>query len=1452
MTTGEGWPAGTFIQHPAQEETSHLPENLIGQRSEVEVTVNGRTCRTLLDTGSDISTISQSFFETLDDVKLEPLGDLLQVECASGQTMPYNGYVVLNVHIPELGSITEDCLFLVTENTNFNSQVPILLGTNILHNLMNKCVEYHGVRYMQSKMVSSNWKTCFRCITLCDQQLKKKNGKLGVLKSANRNAVSIPSNTSAIIECFVDKEMAFYQPCLAVLQSLQGNTSLAGMEVTPTLIDYVPKETTTIQVHVSNLSLATLWLQPHATVCEIQQCTVENADDSIRGQETTGPMENRHDFLALFNDVSNLDLNSEEVEQIKNFLWSWRKVFSQHEDDVGFTNLVSHKIQLHDDTPFKQRYRKIPPSMYDEVKQHLQHLLNANIIRKSYSPFSSNVVLVRRKDGRLRLCVDYRFLNNRTVKDAYALPRIDDLLEGLSGSKYFTVLDLKSAYMQVAIHEDHKERTAFTVGPLGFYEFQRMPFGLCNSPATYQRLMDECLVDLNHQICHVYLDDVIITGPTFEEHLKRISAVLQRLQDCGMKVAPKKCQIFKTSVKYVGHVVSSDGITADPAKVNKILEWPTPQNVKQLRSFLGFAGYYRRYIQNYSKISRPLNDLLGGPDNQQKHKKGRSANKVSQTWTWGIEQENAFSTLKTSLTTPPVLSYPDYSKSFSLHVDACPDGLGAVIYQNLDGKDRVIAYGSRSLTKTERNYSTYKLEFLALKWAITQRFNDYLYGSEFVVYTDHNPLTYLLTTARLDATGHRWLSALSMYNFAIKFKSGCSHKDADAMSRLPSLMQNEHETEEITQQSVKAICDSLICNNGYYETICMTTACEFDLHGANLNYRDWRTAQNEDPALNLIRKFVSSGIKPCSNHALLSPWMREINKICIKRGILYRRTEDSDGKEKFQLLLPSKWRQKSLQCVHDDVGHLGRDRAMTLLRDRFFWPGMGLELAKHISNCGRCLRRKACVKVRAPMEPIETTQPLELVCMDYLTLEASKGGFKYILVITDHFTKYALAIPTKDMTAKTTAEAFFNSFVVHYGLPHRIHTDQGANFEGKLIKDLCKMMGVEKSRTTPFHPQGNGCCERFNRTLLNMLGTLEPIDKADWKSHIGNLVFAYNCTRHDTTGFAPYFLLFGRNPRLPVDVIFGLIDPEENRSYSNYVQHLKERLNDSFKLASTAARQAQNKQKKYYDLRARAAVLDVGDRVLVKATYFEGKHKLADKWENEPYVIVKQPNQNIPVYELEREDGNGRVRILHRNMLLPLNSILIPLEDPCIVPSNEQADPSIQNSELSETEEDNVVITVATQDKAEAEEVSESLSSEGTSSSDESLNDNDDSPETENSESVKVDLAPNVDISQPGQKGVEQENTQHNEPGEESAPRRSTRNKKKPQWMESGEYITYSSSSSNKPVPAPRKSRNNTNKENWTIKDRIHLLRLLSSEGVFNNIPTTISESIWQSIVGQP
>ena len=571
--------------------------------------------------------------------------------------------------------------------------------------------------------------------------------------------------------------------------------------------------------------------------------------------------------------------------------------------------------------------------------------------------------------------------------------------------------------------------------------------------------------------------------------------------------------------------------------------------------------------------------------------------------------------------------------------------------------------------KTESNYPAHKLEFLALKWAICEKFHEYLYGNTpFEVYTDNNPLTYVLTTAKLDTCGQRWVAKLANYNFTIQYRSGQSNVEADALSRIswPKVLDGT-DTVDVENMDTRVV-NAIIAGGRSKSSLIESISSSPEIIPSELIADssepplDWFKLQGADPSLATIIHLMESDQlykrKPHKkDSADVKSLLRIKKSLVLTKGTLFRKSYTDNTSSKkiiWQLVVPKTHRHKAILGCHDDIGHQGRVRTLSLLRERFFWPGMQVEATQHLAKCPRCLKRKSTPQV-APLQPILVSQPLELVHLNYLTLEPSKGNIENVLVITDHFTRYALAYASKTQTAQATARILWDNFICHYGFPEQFISDQGRNFESDLIKELCKIASVKKLHTTPYHPQSNGQCERFNSTLCNMLGTLSDEEKSDWKSHLGCMTHAYNCTKHVSTTYSPYYLMFGRHPRLPIDVEFGLHKPNcsENCSKSRYIQKLRRRLNYAHKKASKYSSEQAQKYKTSYDRSVKGPQLQVNDLVLVKIVAHKARHKIQDKWESEEYIVLEQTIPGTPVYRVRLVTGT-KVRTLHRNLLLPL------------------------------------------------------------------------------------------------------------------------------------------------------------------------------------------------------
>ena len=554
-----------------------------------------------------------------------------------------------------------------------------------------------------------------------------------------------------------------------------------------------------------------------------------------------------------------------------------------------------------------------------------------------------------------------------------------------------------------------------------------------------------------------------------------------------------------------------------------------------------------------------------------------------------------------------------------------------------------------------------------------------------------------MTTAKLDAAGHRWLADLALYDFSIVYRPGKQNQDGDGLSRRPQNPELEDwssDVEHIDIPTVEAVCQSHLVETTWVEAFAHSAQAippEPSSFSTELcDTESWKQHQRNDPEICLVIQCLMENRKPSQQEKLDCPglvkFVREWPRLKLFSGILYR-LRHVNNEDQYKVVLPASQVETALQGLHNQNGHFGIERTLELAKERFFWPGMSPDVEAKVKHCEPCIRRKARPDV-APLVSIKTTQPLELVCMDYLTLEESVGGYSNILVITDHFTKYAQAYPTRNQSAKTTARILFDNFVVHYGFPARLHSDQGRNFESRIISQLCKIAGIKKSRTTPYHAMGNGVVERMNSSLLGMLRTLTTEQKTRWKDFVPALVHAYNSTKHDSTNFSPFYLMFGRQPRLPVDIMLGTPSPEESSANTTiYSRDLRKRLDFAYKLASEQTKKAADKYKKYYDISTRGAVLEVGDRVLVKAVSFKGKHKLANKWEDDVFVVLEKPNKDIPVYVVQRESKMGPKRTLHRNLLLPIGYLPRPAPRPAPRKRQQVQDPDNElQDEESETD----------------------------------------------------------------------------------------------------------------------------------------------------------------------
>ncbi|XP_075454672.1 uncharacterized protein LOC142493868 [Ascaphus truei] len=1262
-------PAHSMPCQPLKDDQASPPPqgSRIGPASIIRVVIEGIYAAALLDTGSQVTIVYRPFYDQ--HLHQLPLlsADALRLRGLSHEDYPIDGVVKVQLDILQLNTGKHHPMeveALVCPEPQDHPSAPIILGTNA-----------DIVRAVFRQFLQEAGEAPLLALAACPA-LQEVCGKIateeehGVLYSQEWGLTQIPPGEGRMMVAACHYPRRRSEDQLFTLESVAQDEQRLGYKVLTSVKEWpgkIPKRT---WVYVQNISPYPMTIDRRQTLGRIYPVTSEEEASTELARSSPATI-----APALEFDFGDSPLPDEWRKRLQDELHDRRGVFSTGDMDVGCSRSAHHTIRLSDATPFRERSRRLASKDADEVRGLIDEMKTAGIVRESRSPYASPIVVVRKKNGTVRLCVDYRTLNNRTIPDQYTLPRIEDLLNALTGSKWFSVLDLRSGYYQVPMGPEDQEKTAF-ICPLGFYQFTRMPQGICGAPATFQRLMEKTLGDLNPRECLVYLDDIIVFGRTLEEHSERLMKVLDRLEGEGLKLSLDKCKFCRTSVTYVGHIVSADGVSTDPGKIEAVMNWPRPQNVQELRSFLGFCGYYRRFVEGYSSKAKRLNDLLKVPPGETGRKGSSAQTPFGKTWT--AECEQAFKHLKTSLTQAPVLAYADPERDYVLHVDASLSGLGAVLHQKYETGLRPVAYASRSLTPSEQNYPVHKLEFLALKWAVVDKLHDYLYGVQFEVRTDNNPMTYINTSAKLDATGHRWLAALANYRFNLKYKPGPTNIGADALSRRPGLQSTPDEEvwEEIPGPGIRALCsvaavvddhvafselrivDSLGCNS---RAIPLAYQGREGMNITEDNIISWRDLvhyQTQDPIVELARQAVQQDNPSILKRApgdLVKLLLNEFGKFEMDNCLLYRVISYHNHPDRRQLFLPERLRTLVLRALHDDHGHLGIDKTFGLLQDRFYWPRMRESVEQHCRRCNRCLQRKTLPTRAAPMAHLKSSGPMDLVCMDFLCIEPDSRGVSNVLVITDHYTRYAQAFPTKDQKAVTVARVLWEKYFIHYGLPNRLHSDQGRDFESTLIRELLTLLNIAKSRTTPYHPEGDALPERFNRTLLDMLGTLTSPKKTEWSKHVEALVHAYNCTRHESTGYTPYFLMFGREARLPVDVRLRIsTDGVSNRTHFRYVQRLRDSLQLAYRLAERTTAKLNAGNKRRYDHKVRHKEIHPGDAVLLRNLGVPGKHKLADRWREGVYEVESQM-PGLPVYRIK--DSEGRVKVWHRNHLLPIPQV---------------------------------------------------------------------------------------------------------------------------------------------------------------------------------------------------
>jgi len=721
------------------------------------------------------------------------------------------------------------------------------------------------------------------------------------------------------------------------------------------------------------------------------------------------------------------------------------------------------------------------------LKEYIEENLKKGFIRKSKSPAGAPVLFVPKKNGELRLCQDYRELNKITIRDSYPLPLIQDMLEHLGKGKIFSKLDLRSAYNLVRIKEGDEYKTAFTC-KYGHFEYLVMPFGLKNAPAVFQHFINDVFEDIIGDFVYAYIDDIIIFSLDKESHIIHVKEALSRLRHAGLYAKLEKCQFFVSSIDFLGHRISSEGLSMDPNKVSSVVNWPVPTNVKELQSFLGLANYYRRFILGFAKLCQPLHHLL----------------RKNVTFNWSSEAQSAFNTLKSKFSSYPVLVHPNRELPFIVETDSSNFAIGAVLSQKSlsDNHIHPVAFYSRSLSPTERNYPIYDKELLAIISAL-ENWRHFLKGASepFVIYSDHRNLLFQKKPEKMTQRLVRWSLFLSEFNFKILYRSGSSNGKPDALSRRPDYIpcSNTSDNSQFSVLRPENFC-TLICSNTSL-------------------YNDILSDYKNDSFYSDICNYLESK-KPPVPH-------QHIDKFSLSNGFLLFNNK---------IYTPPNCRSSVIKICHDSpsAGHFGIRKTTSLISRDFWWPYISSDVKDYIRSCDICCRAKSSRhKPYGFLHPLEISdRPWSSISMDFITDLPNSEGYNCILVVVDRLTKMIHLFPFNNIpSASETASVFLNNIFKLHGFPSEIISDRGTQFTSKFWKSLCKSFNIDLKFSSPYHHQSNGQTERVNSVIEQYLRCFTNYKGTNWNQFLCLAEFSYNNSLQDSTGFSPFYLNYGYHPR---------------------------------------------------------------------------------------------------------------------------------------------------------------------------------------------------------------------------------------------------------------------------------------------------------------------------------
>lgn len=1118
--------------------------------------------RALVDSGADISLISTKCFDMIKGKIKQTLTPCVQLSAVNGQKLKTLGRVQIPVQFNNKKYTHE---FHVVDGIHstvilgfdfiVDKEVSLIFSQNAGHmKIENEIIPLEPQEYINSLVRLAH-----------DIVLPPQTGLLvqGTCKTKNARCIGVITATDT---GFVAKE--------------------PGLLITNTVVNIKRK----IPVSIVNSTNKTFHLKKGNVIGRLT--TVDQGDISVNevSNDDTDDNDNQHMTPAAYK------------QEIDLFIERNKDLFAEKDEDLGRTKLVEMNIDTGDHSPINLKAYRTPLTKRTIIEEQIKNMLGADVIRPSRSPWAFPVVIVDKKDGSKRFCVDYRKLNDITSKYQWNLPHIDDILASLGGSKHYSCLDLRSGYWQVPMNEKDRPKTAF-ISHKGLFEFNVLPFGLCNAPSVFCELMEKVVGDLKFVIA--YLDDLIIFSKDEDEHIKHLEIVFDRLRKANLRLKMKKCEFFKSKLKYLGHVIDNEGVRPDEDKVKVIRELPTPKTVTDVRSFIGMASFYRKFIPDFSKIAEPLTKLT------RKHA----------PFQWTLECEGAFEELKKRLCSPDILAFPDLSKEFILYTDASDSCIGAVLAQDFPEGEKPIQYLSHQLSTSQKKWPIIQKEAFAIFYAI-QKFDHFLHGNKFTIKCDHKPLKFIFSSEMKNAQVQRWAIKISEHNCAIEYIEGKKNLKADMLSRLSPANDtvNVINTDKITPNEIK-----YQISEADKKQTDLTQTTPSSLVG------NMAKEQDKDPELLVIKNKLRDPDMTASGspHVLID-------------DILYYIPE---GEPVHKLVIPESLKALVLSECHDNNCHLGMDKTYDKIRSKYHWRGLFKDVTTYVKNCVLCASN-SMRKDKRPLQEMDKVHfPMEKVAIDTCgPYPESHNGNKYLITMIDMYSGWPEMYPVPDKSAETVAHVMLNHFIPTHACPLVLLSDNGTEFCNKIIDKISEKMNILRIRTSTYHPRSNGKVERLHR-VWNMIASKQLQNDARlWDTLVPSTLSAIRTSVNESNKQSPFFLLFNREPVLPLDTI---LMPRFRYLGEDFHEIALERQHEAYKALQRDQKQARERQKRNHDRHAKDISFEPGDPVYLYNN--KQKHKFSTKWIPFYRIMKKKSQVNYTIKNVV----DGDLQNVHVELLKP-------------------------------------------------------------------------------------------------------------------------------------------------------------------------------------------------------